>query len=272
MTQGAPFQHVTPQAADQPKQGAPFQHGVNATPSTLQGAPFQHITPGTTSPKQGAPLQHEALAIKGTSQGAPFQHDTNALPVVPPLLPFDALEAAPGPVIPAAAAAPLSPPLSPLFADDLTPPQRRELARRLDQLPGDSGFVGRFTGPAYPFGATAGSVLGPKDDISVVVTSIVNIVTTPKGSVPYDPFMGSEVPLLIFELLNGNTLALIRYFTRKDIEEQDERVAVRAVTAEIDPQDEHRIFVKVGFSIVGDPEGRVFGVPVVFNRENIGGI
>jgi len=128
----------------------------------------------------------------------------------------------------------------------------------------------RFTGPAYPFGATVGSVLGGKDDVSVIVTSIANILTTPQGSVPYDPRMGSQVSYLLFEILDDITLSLIRYFTFKDLTEQEPRIAVRTVFAR--REGENTVIVEVGWSIVGDPNGRVYGTPVKLTREAVGGI
>lgn len=161
----------------------------------------------------------------------------------------------------------------PLFTSDLTIPEQYtawrlravNIARR--ERP---GVRQRYVGPAYPFGATVGSVLGGKPDEAVVVTSIINILTTPKGTVPYDPLMGSEVPFLVFEILDEITVSLIRYFTFKDLTEQEPRIVVRTVVAErVDP---HTVVVQVGYSLVGDPEGQVFGTPVTYNRETVGGI
>jgi len=128
----------------------------------------------------------------------------------------------------------------------------------------------RYQAPAYPFGATVDSSLGPKPDVAVIVTSIVNIITTIKGSVPYDPNLGSQVPLLLFEPLDDITLSLIRYFTSKDISEQESRIAVRGVSAR--REGGHDVVVQVGFSIIGDPTARTFGVPVRLSSEAIGGI
>lgn len=130
--------------------------------------------------------------------------------------------------------------------------------------------IGRYAGPAYPFGATVDSVLGPKDDVSVIVTSISNILTTHQGSVPYDPRLGSQVPLLVFEILDDITLSLIRYFTFKDLSEQEPRIVVRTVFAR--REGDHKVVAEVGWSLVGDPEGRVFGTPVKLTREAVGGI
>lgn len=126
----------------------------------------------------------------------------------------------------------------------------------------------RYTGPAYPFGGTIGTILGGKPDVNVVVTSITNILTTPKGSVPYDPHMGSIIPLLIFEILDDITMSLIGYYTYKDLTEQEPRIAVQSVTPA--QEGEHRVTVQVGFSIVGDPDERVYCTGVRYNREMIG--
>lgn len=166
-------------------------------------------------------------------------------------------------------------PLAPdtIFTSGLTIPEqytawrlRAENIARVER----PGVRQRYVAPAYPFGATVGSVFGGKSDENVVVTSIINILTTPKGTVPYDPLMGSEVPFLVFEILDEITVSLIRYFTFKDLTEQEPRIVVRNVVAE--RVGEHTVVVQVGYSLVGDPEGQVFGTPVVFNQETVGGI
>ena len=78
--------------------------------------------------------------------------------------------------------------------------------------------MARYTGPAYPFGPDVGGTLGPKGDLAVIFTSIVNIITTIKGSIPHNPGLGSIVPLLLFDLLDEITLQLIRLRLGRDPE------------------------------------------------------
>ena len=130
----------------------------------------------------------------------------------------------------------------------------------------------RFAAPAYHFGATPGSVFGAKPSLNVVVTSIVNILTTAKGSVPYFPGLGSIVPLLLFEILDDITVSLVRYYSYKDVSEQEPRAVVRGVYAERPEGEEHRILVQMGVSLIGDPNGGVYGIPITFDRESLGGI
>lgn len=126
--------------------------------------------------------------------------------------------------------------------------------------------LGRYTGLAYPFGVEAGNALGPKDDLAVIFTSIVNILTTPKGTVPYDPKMGSQVPYLVFEPNDEVTRNLIRYFSNKDLSEQEPRIVVYAVFTE--QPDDHTVVVTVGFQIVGDPTAKQYNAPATFTRED----
>jgi len=128
----------------------------------------------------------------------------------------------------------------------------------------------RYAGPAYPFGATIGSVFGAKDSVSTITTSIVNILTTPKGSRPEDPNKGSVVPHLIFEILDDITLSLISYFTYKDLTEQEPRIYVRSVSAFRDG--DHKAACQVGFSLIGDTEETVYGAVIRYDREQIGGL
>lgn len=125
--------------------------------------------------------------------------------------------------------------------------------------------TGRYAGPAYPLGPSPAGTWGPKPDLNVLFTSIVNILKTPKGSVPYDLNIGSVVPELVFDQNDEVTLGLIRHFTFKDITEQEPRVVVERVFTE--REDDHTVHVTVGVSVVGDPDDEVHNVPVKFTRE-----
>lgn len=120
----------------------------------------------------------------------------------------------------------------------------------------------RFLGPAFPLGPTVETSFGPKSALESIWTSIVNILTTPKGSCRWDRSIGSIVPYLIFEPNDAVTQGLVRHYTFKDLSEQEPRIRVRAVNT---TADEHVINVTVGFSIVGDPSARVYNAPVSYN-------
>lgn len=123
--------------------------------------------------------------------------------------------------------------------------------------------LGRYTGPAFPYGPSVAGTLGPKSDIAVIFTSIENIIGTPVGTVPYDPTIGSYVPYLLFDLNDEVNRSLIRYYTFKDLSAQEKRIVVYgAYTQETD---DHTIEVMVSFSLVGDPTGEVHSAPVPFN-------
>jgi len=125
--------------------------------------------------------------------------------------------------------------------------------------------IGRFTGPAYQFGPSWSLTLGPKSDLEVVFTSVVNILTTPIGSMPYDPFIGSELPNLVFEPNDSVTQGLIRYFVERDLRRQEPRANVLSVRTVVPENDPHTVVVTVAFQIVGDSEGRVYSAPISFN-------
>ena len=126
---------------------------------------------------------------------------------------------------------------------------------------------GRFSGPAFPFGVTPQAVFGVKDDVLVIATSIVNILSTPKESIPYDPSIGSQVPYLLFEVLDDVTVMTIRQFAAKEISEQESRVIVVSVDTDTPLDgDALSVVISVGFRIVGDPLERQYNVPVDLPR------
>jgi len=124
---------------------------------------------------------------------------------------------------------------------------------------------GRFTSAGYPLGPSWAQSLGPKPDFNVVFTSVINIVTTPLGSVPWDPFLGSEIPNLVFEVNDAVTRALIQYFVERELGRQEPRVNVLFVRTFVPDNEPHTIVVTISFKIVGDPEGRTFSAPIEFN-------
>lgn len=122
--------------------------------------------------------------------------------------------------------------------------------------------IGRYTGAAAPFGPDPAGTFGPKNDITVVLASIANILSTPKGSVPHDPFLGSFVANMLFEQEDDITRNLIRYYTIKDITDQEPRAQVLAVyTRELDP---HSVQVSIALQLVGDASGRIYNAPITF--------
>lgn len=122
----------------------------------------------------------------------------------------------------------------------------------------------RFTGPALPFGADPAAVFGPKPDKNVVITSIYNILTTHRGSVPYNPNIGSFIPDLLFEPLDDVTLHLIRHYAAKELAEQEPRIKVTNVfTARTG---DTSVAVTVNFQVVGDPSADVIGTSLNFAR------
>ena len=136
------------------------------------------------------------------------------------------------------------------------------------ELPINSG-LGRYTGPAYPFGPSWAQTLGPKTDLEVIFTSIVNILTTTLRTLPYRPDGGSEIPNLVFEPNDAITRGLIRYFVQRDLDRQEPRAEVEVVRTVVPENEPHTVVVTVAFRITGDPEDRVFSAPVEFNTLSI---
>jgi len=145
----------------------------------------------------------------------------------------------------------------------LTGEQFRRLSTR--NAGASTQAFGRFTGPAFQFGPTWALTLGPKSDLEVVFTSVVNILTTPVGTIPYDPFLGSEIPNLVFELNDSVTRSLIRWYARRDLERQEPRANVLFVRTVVPVGEPHTVIITIGFQIVGDPNNRVFNAPIEFN-------
>ncbi len=107
------------------------------------------------------------------------------------------------------------------------------------------------SGPAFPFKSSIYGVLGNKTRRESLQTSIYLILTTPKGSIPYNQDLGSHVPLLVFEPLNDAVINLIHYYVVEDLEAQDPRVKVISIMVAI--PESHNLLVQIGYRDRDDP-------------------
>lgn len=217
--------------------GATFAPGLGSIYSFFRGAPYAVGSGSTYS------FNRPTVAVPGP--GSVYSFINDLAPVVPPVV-----------VPPVEEASPI------LQRIVIGSPTRRS---RRPSIVVEPQIIGRYTGPGYPFGASEYTVLGPKPDVLVIVTSMVNIITTPKGTIPYAPQRGSIVPLLLFEPFTDVTLSLLRYYTAKDLSEQEPRIVVRAVFTE--RISDFAVSVRPSFQIVGDPVGDVLSAPLTFTKE-----
>lgn len=149
----------------------------------------------------------------------------------------------------------------------LTDAQYKFLATRQAGISGSlpQAVIGRFTGPAYPFGPSWALTLGPKSDLEVVFASVANILTTPLGTIPYRPFEGSEVTNLVFEPNDAVLRGLLRYYVTRDLRTQEPRAKVLTVRTVVPENNPHVVIITVAFQIVGDPSNRVFSAPIEYD-------
>lgn len=242
------------------------------TPQFPSGPVVERLFLLPPPPTPTGPVVERSLALRPQANSGPvverlFEPFSAApLPYVPPV----ATACEPTPIITPAVGhkavnfgdpEPVEPPDS---LNKITSEQFKFIARR------NTGTVrapilGRFTGPAYPFGGTWASTFGPKPDLNVVFTNVVNILTTPLGTLPYAPESGSPVPLLVFELNDATTHGLIKRFVQDNLRDQEPRARVLFVRTVIPEDDPHKIVVTVAFQIVGDPSQRVYTAPIQFN-------
>lgn len=275
---GPTFQGVADEARDGGA-GPVFQGEANALKSQGVGPTWQGLADELRESGAGPVFQGEADQLRSYGAGPVFQGDANAIidlvpipsPPLPPPIPAppttladDALVVIPqrvelgGEVISTGLASETGDALN-KYGEDIL----RDLAIR--QAGATTQNFGRFTGPAYQFGPSWALTLGPKSDVEVIFTSVVNILTTPIGSIPYDPFLGSEVANLVFEPNDAVTQGLIRYFVERDLRRQEPRANVLFVRTVVPENEPHTVVVTVAFQIVGDPEQRVFSAPIEFN-------
>lgn len=116
-----------------------------------------------------------------------------------------------------------------------------------------------FAAPAFPFTVGVAGTLANKPTAAVVATSIVNILRTIPGTIPYNPEFGSTVATLPFDRTDPTFYAAVKYYAQKDIERWEPRAIVRGVEARPDEAELDKVRVAVSFSIREDSAG-IFGV------------
>jgi len=106
---------------------------------------------------------------------------------------------------------------------------------------------------AYPFsGYGVAGIFDPKSKEEVYSTALQNILTTPKGSLPYAPDFGSVIPLFPFDLNDDITRHLIQYYAFRDLREQEPRLRIVGLDADFDV-DNYLISFTVAFIAYDDP-------------------
>jgi phage baseplate assembly protein W len=123
----------------------------------------------------------------------------------------------------------------------------------------------RKSGPALPFTQSVRGVLGNKNRKSSISSAIQLILSTPVGSIVYDPDFGSHIPSLVFEPIDDTTMNLLFYYAVYDLERNDPRINVTSVTIKEDPTN-RRVVLWVGYRDRDDEYQKQQQAPVSISR------
>ena len=129
------------------------------------------------------------------------------------------------------------------------------------------GIAKVLAGPAFPFQDSIRGVFDSKTREESIRTSLLIIITTPKGSIVYNPELGSEVPKLVFDIIDVATIGLIMFYVVNDIEEQDPRIRITSVN--VDRKKAHSITIWVSYQDRNDPYQIEYQAPVEYVRDTI---
>jgi phage baseplate assembly protein W len=106
---------------------------------------------------------------------------------------------------------------------------------------------------AYPFaGYGVKGVFEPKSLDRVYSTALQNILTTPKGTVRWNPSFGSDLPKFVFDLNDEMNQQLIIYYAFRDIQESEPRLRVVGMDGDFDI-DNYSVSFSVAFIANDDP-------------------
>lgn len=96
--------------------------------------------------------------------------------------------------------------------------------------------MSRWQDVSYPLGSTLTKFVEDKGTQSVLETSIVNILLTRKGEMPWNPEFGSDFLNMVFEPADTITESDLRRICSRDVATWDDRVELLSLTfAKPDP-------------------------------------
>ena len=120
----------------------------------------------------------------------------------------------------------------------------------------------------FPFSDSITSVFELKTRKEAIQTALVLILTTPVGSLVYDPDFGSHIPALIYEVISPPVINLIYYYVKKDLEKYLPLIKLTSIRVDYEPP--RKITIWVGYQDRNDPTSEQEQAPVAFSQ--IGGL
>ena len=122
-------------------------------------------------------------------------------------------------------------------------------------------------GPSFPFKSSVSGVLGGKTRKEHITTSIKMILSTPRGSLRYDPDFGSEVPSLVFDIISEASLNLINFYTIQALQKFEKRITVRGVN--VSKQGTRALVVWISYVDSADATEQNQEAPVFFTLREV---
>jgi len=95
--------------------------------------------------------------------------------------------------------------------------------------------------------------VGKYTNEEAVKQSFFNLLSTKYGERPFQPWIGSGVHEILFELMNESTALLLQYKIEDVINNHEPRMILHSVTA-VPNYDDNAYDITVGFSVVNQPE------------------
>jgi phage baseplate assembly protein W len=116
-------------------------------------------------------------------------------------------------------------------------------------MTGNADFLGR--GWRFPILPDASGALGYSEGPDHIEHSLRHIMLTTFGERVMRPDFGCEAPDLVFAPGSVQFLRLLETSVRNAIRDFEPRVEVEFATAEVDPTQENRVDVSIGYQIRG---------------------
>lgn len=104
----------------------------------------------------------------------------------------------------------------------------------------------QFKGVNFPFKKIGKNIPGPSYDEEVIEQNIIQIITTPKGSRPMRPSVGSEIMSAVFESTDSVQLELLKSSLLHDLIDQEKRILIKSM---IFGQKQNTLFITIYYII-----------------------
>lgn len=102
-------------------------------------------------------------------------------------------------------------------------------------------------------------------DVEAIKRSVKNLILTSRGSRPFQPWLGSDIPTLLFEPMDVVTVASLESAISVLLDNFEPRIEL--ISVDVTPnEDANRMHIRIAFELVGFMSGNVYTLDTFLDR------